>query len=55
MHSGKIDLEESVLEIKIRKKNQNSIMNKKCRIENNTFWKNLSERDYCVPRKGIRM
>jgi len=26
---------------------------KKSRTENNTFWKKLSERDYCVPEKRV--
>jgi len=36
------------------KKNQNLIPDKKSRIKNNTFQKNLSERDYCVPKKRVR-
>jgi len=27
---------------------------KKSRTENNTFWKKLSKRDYCVPEKGVQ-
>jgi len=36
------------------KKNQNPFQIKKYGTENNTFQKNLSGRDYCVPKKGIQ-
>jgi len=28
-------------------------MDKKSGTENNTFWKNLSKSDYCVPEKEV--
>ena len=37
----------------LEKKIKISFRIKKSRIENNTFWKKLSERDYCVPEKGV--
>jgi len=43
------------LDIKIwKKKIKISFRIKKSGTENNTFWRNLSGRDYCAPGKGVR-
>ena len=54
--SEKVDMEEIIVfwYKNSETKTQNPLSIKISEIENNTFWTNLSGRDYCVPEKEIQ-